>query len=266
MSCYCAGVEWRFSWLSSSKTLPFFFFFLEATLQCVSISFSLSLWHMRTHKCGRTKHWHQRIHIQHYSPCWVLPLGREENQEESDEDERRGEEKKFDVSPDNNNSPQSAKVGLNYDDFCLIKIQTHYCARLQSPLSSPSFTLPLSSTRQSSLSSPAAFNAHHLFPSFFTSYVRTETHTAADMHKLLHRCLTRQYEHSDLFIFPPFGFSPIPSIFLSSSRFIHEKVSLGSAPEKLHKDKIFYRGWKEVHRKRAFLLHLQKRHEYIWPY
>lgn len=80
------------------------------------------------------------------------------------------------------------------------------------------------------------------FPSFFVSYVRTKTHTAADMHKLLHRCLTWQYEHSDLFIFPLFLFSPIPSIFLSSSQFIHEKVSLGSLPEKLHKDKIFYRG------------------------
>lgn len=75
-----------------------------------------------------------------------------------------GEERKFDVSADNNNnSPQSAKVRLNYDDFCLIKIQTHYCARLQPPLSSLSF--PLSSpSRQSSLSSPAAINAHHLFP------------------------------------------------------------------------------------------------------
>lgn len=101
MSCYCAGVEQCYSWLSSSKTLPF----LEATLRRVSISLSLSLSHTRVHtvKRGRTKHLHQGTHMQHYSPCWALPLGwgreregkkTEQRKEESDEEGKMGRREK----------------------------------------------------------------------------------------------------------------------------------------------------------------------------
>lgn len=88
------------------------------------------------------------------------------------------------------------------------------------------------------------------FHSFFLSYVRTETHTAADMHKLSHRCLTRQYEHIDISISLRFYSHSFLFFFLSGSGFIHEKVSFGLMPETEHKDKIFYWGeWKFVGKK-----------------
>lgn len=63
------------------------------------------------------------------------------------------------------------------------------------------------------------------------------------------------WTHWSLYL-APFLLLLIPSLFffslsLSSSRFIHEKVSLGSVPETQRKDKIFYRGeWKFIGRKR----------------
>lgn len=136
--------------------------------------------------------------------------------------------------------PQSAKVRLNYGCSSLIKIQTRYCARFQ-PLY---LSLSLFSNQTKLAVFPCCLFQRSLsFHLFFLSYVRTETHTAADTHKLSHRCLARQYEHIDLSISLPF-YSYLFPLFLSlsSSQFIHEKVSLGLVPETERKDKIFYRG------------------------
>lgn len=115
----------------------------------------ITVTHARAH--GET--WAYKTLTSRYTHATLLTLlgapsglgqrkGRKENRAEKKKRAMKkgkwGEERKFDVSADNNNnSPQSAKVRLNYDDFCLIKIQTHYCARLQPPLSSLSFPLSL---------------------------------------------------------------------------------------------------------------------------
>lgn len=104
------------------------------------------------------------------------------------------------------------------------------------------------------------------FHSFFLSYVRTETHTAADMHKLSHRCLTRQYEHIDISISLRFySHSFLFFFFLAQGLFMRKSLLAWCLKQST---KIRYSiGVNESSLgKKAFLLHLLKCHEYVCPY